>query len=88
MKADKKEPFQGAPKGGPWSYTRRTREEVQKEMCDMFEGLKIRCALLSDLEPRNMIQMSGHIGKIGEKRGKISALISFSYSNSFIPSDR
>ncbi len=43
MKADKKEPFQGAPKGGPWSYTRRTREEVQKEMCDMFEGLKIRC---------------------------------------------
>ncbi len=85
MKADKKEPFQGAPKGGPWSYTRRTREEVQKEMCDMFEGLKIRCALLSDLEPRNMIQMSGHIGKrkTGEKK-----CFDQLYSNSFIPSDR
>lgn len=90
MKTDKKEPFQGAPKGGPSMalelYSENTRRSAERNV-RYFEGLKIRCAILSDLEPRNMIQISGHIGKIEEKRGKRSVWISFT-QNSFILSDR
>lgn len=53
MKTDKKEQFQGAPKGGPspWIYTRRTRK--LRNNVRYFEGLK--CVFKSEKDKHDTI---------------------------------
>ncbi len=66
-------------------HSENTRRSAERNV-RYVEGLKIRCTILSDLEPRNTIQISGHIGKIEEKRKK--KCLDQLYSNSFILRDR